>query len=612
MKSTLVLSAASIILTAAVVLTSCGPRPATPAPTSAPTPAPAPTPTPTPTPTPAPAPQVLVEKPQYGGTITVLRPNILDVFDGAAIPQAMVEPAFLVYDQFVDEDWAKGAAGSGAVDWGSGAFRFEDYTGELAESWEIPQIGTWILKIRKGVRWALNPASEASRLMNGREFTADDAVYSVRRYHTDPAFPNASVRRSQTKLAATTTIEKTGPWEVTLRTPFDPWNGFFWITWGGNSHHLIPREVVEKYGNANDWRNVVGTGPFMITDWVSGSGGTLIKNPNYWKTDPVGPGKGNQLPYVDAVKLLIVPDVSTRLAAMRTGRADQLNEVEWEDARSLMKTSPALKYHSYIPTAAPISFRIEEEKLPFKDKRVRQALMMATDFEAMKNDLYQGYAEIDVFPVTPAFTWLHVPMKELPGSVQALYKYNPERAKQLLAEAGYPNGFKTKMIVQNVSRDMDPAAVFKAMWAKIGVEVELQPREAAVKAAMQTARSWEEMNLGNLAGTSSIAAVMSLSAYRGVGATSYINDPVVEDIFQRMTKHHFTNMPEVDRLFREFVPYIMEQAYVIPRPSPYSYTFWQPWIKNYNGEGVVTVQIDLWLKHVWIDRDLKEKITGRR
>jgi pyruvate/oxaloacetate carboxyltransferase len=67
----------------------------------------------------------------------------------------------------------------------------------------------------------------------------------------------------------------------------------------GKSPAPIDPEVVEKYGSGADWRNSVGTGPFMLTDLVASSSATLVRNPNYWDKDPVGPGKGNQLPYLD-------------------------------------------------------------------------------------------------------------------------------------------------------------------------------------------------------------------------------------------------------------------------------------------------------------------------
>ncbi|MBI4283944.1 MAG: ABC transporter substrate-binding protein, partial [Chloroflexi bacterium] len=91
---------------------------------------------------------------------------------------------------------------------------------------------------------------------------------------------------------------------------------------------------------------------------------------------------------------------------------------------------------------------MDKRELPFKDIRVRQALMMATDFQAIKNELYEGDADLLAWPVInqPETKGAYRPLETLPPAVAALWKYNPEKAKQLLAEAGYPNGFKTKVV----------------------------------------------------------------------------------------------------------------------------------------------------------------------
>ena len=88
-----------------------------------------------------------------------------------------------------------------------------------------------------------------------------------------------------------------------------------------NSHDgafIYPPEVIEEHGDAQDWRNLVGTGPYMLTDWVKDSSVTYTKNPNYWGYDEKFPE--NRLPYLDEVKSLIIPDSSTLLAALRTGK----------------------------------------------------------------------------------------------------------------------------------------------------------------------------------------------------------------------------------------------------------------------------------------------------
>ena len=517
-----------------------------------------------------------------------------------------------MYDQLIAQDWDKGLAGSGKVDWGVAA-RYEGYGPEIAESYQIPEIGTWVFQIRKGVHYALDSANEASRLVNGRELTADDVVWNIRRLHTDPAYPNAAPRYSQPAMSKSVTAEKTGPWEVTLKVPVDSWTGFFWVAYGGCSENMYAREVVEKYGNAEDWTRLVGTGPFMVTDYVSQSVGTFKRNPNWYKTDPAGPGKGNRVPYIDGYKLLVIPDTSTRLAVMRTGKADWVTQIQSEDARSLLKTNPKMQYKRYLTGASTtgtggilgVYMRGEKAELPFKDKRVRQALTMSIDYDAIKRDLYAGDGETIVWPVAPTVDWLYTPLEKLPETVQVLYKYNPERAKQLLAEAGYPKGFKTKMMVQNISTQMDPAAVVKAMWAKVGVDLEIQPRETAVYNAANTARSWEEMSLRGI-GTDSLTSLFDMSPMRSV--VEQINDPRSEEAHLEMQKYIFINMPKADQIFRELVPYQMEQAFVVPLPGVYTYTLWQPWVKNHYGENTM----GLWPPYAWIDQDLKEQMTGRK
>ena len=103
--------------------------------------------------------------------------------------------------------------------------------------------------------------------------------------------------------------------------------------------------------------------------------------------------------------------------------------------------------------------------------------------------------------------------------------------------------------------------------------------------------------------------ILSLSGYRGVAVTDVVADPVAIKTYDEMQKYVFVNMPKVDELFRGLVPYLMEQAYVIPRVVPYSATIWQPWIKNYHGEkpsGILTV--DLWPQQVWVDQELKKSM----
>jgi len=440
--------------------------------------------------------------------------------------------------------------------------------------------------------------------MNGREVTPDDWIANFNYVLHHPR----SLIKSVPQLASTATMEKTGPWEVSLKTPVDPLAGWTWFASGAAMYFLLPPEVINKYGDMRDWRNVVGTGPFMLTDYMAASSVTLAKNPNFWEKDPVGPGKGNHLPYLDGIKVLVIPDISTQQAALRTARVDMAFNVAPEDAKVAIQSAPDLKSRAYLPLApAAIAMRIDKADLPYKDKRVRQALMMAIDFNALKNDFFGGDAEIFAYPLTSETKRAYMALEEMPEPAQALYSYDPEKAKQLLAEAGYPKGFTARMIVMSGLGVEDLASVYKAMWAKVGVAVELQPKELAVYTSIGYSRAYEHMYLAFLTGATQYPGCLNLGWLTVPGSPLYVNDPVIEAARTEIQKHVIIDMPGADRLLREVMPYIVEQAYCIPRPSPRQYGLWWPWLKNYYGEFP-----GRFAAYTWIDRDLKEMMTGRR
>ena len=600
----------SILMVLSLVMTACGPAATPTTPTTPTTPA---------TPTTPVAP--VVEKPQqeavkptpetskYGGTITYRLASDPTNFDSGMLRSsgALINT---VYQQFVVLDWMRGPAGSNVTNLPSGGGSIEDNLGpQIAESWEMPEKGVWKLKIRQGVRW--QPVdSEAGRLMNGRGLTADDIVSGFNRLlNRDPKTPapDSWILSGQPGVARTANITKTGPMEVTITTPQEFATAFMWIIQGAGFMRVYPPEVVAKYGNLSNWHNAVGTGPFMLVDYVPGSQFVYRKNPTYWEKDPSGTGKGNQLPYADTLRELIIPDYSTTLAALRTGKLDLQTGVVLTDAQSLWKTSPKLAYTSYLNGSFGIGMRQDKKDKPYSDVRVRRALMMATDFEAIKNSYYGGEAEMIAWPANST-TMFYEPLEKLPPTIQELYKYNPEKAKQLLKEAGYPNGFKVKIVVQSVSQRIDEMSIIKDMWSKVGVDVTLDLKETGTYAPLVAAGTpFEEMLYRQQ--TSPFASHLYASYYRGSAILniSHANDPpgtdpYLEDLFQEQDKYVFIDMPRVYEDIKKGNRYAMENAFVIPWPLPNQYNFWWPWLKNHYGAGTGFV------RYAWIDQELKKSL----
>ena len=547
------------------------------------------------------------DKPQYGGTITRMLASDSGIFDPVTQGQ-LIGPAcaWFVNEQWISRDWSKGLLGTGQTDWMNAGQSIDDFGPYLAESYTMPEPGVIVLKVRQGVHYALNTKSEASRLVGGREMTADDWVKNMNMFINHPG---AWLKTAQPVVADDTEVKKTGPWEVTFTCKKDPLQAWFWLAFGGGYYFQFPPELWDKYPNLQDWRNSVGTGAFMLTDYVASSSITLVKNSSFWGTNPIGPGKGDRLPYIDRIKTLILPDMSTRLAALRTGKIDILDTVFADDAVSLKKTTPDLKSAKYLPGQSwVIAMRTDLPELPFKDRRVRQALMLATDFQGMLQSA-NGDGEILVFPINKSFKRAYVPFDQLPTGVQELYSYNPDKAKSLLKEAGYPDGFKTSIICANEPNSLDVMSIYKAMWAKVNVDLTIDSRELAIYARIAYALTAKEMiftanwgifpvylDLGGLAGAN--------SSHINTGPAGL--EPVIQAIHDRVQSVVIQDPAAADKIIHdEFIPYVLENSWYIPTVQPYQYNFWWPWVKNYYGASNA-----MFFQYFWVDQTLKRSMTG--
>ena len=544
----------------------------------------------------------VVVGPRYGGVYIEGRVVDEQHFDEASLYIHTAGSLKLTNEDLLMGDWAKGPAGTNEASWLYHAPVSSNLiAGCLAESWEFPDPDTCIFHIRKGVRWHDKPP------VNGRELTADDVVYSLKRVWTIPS--------SYTRMAYLwdTHIESmTAPDKYTFVLKCLPGKLGLVFPMLTDHHRIIPPEMYPEDETMKDWENTCGTGPFMLVDRVSGSSMTFERNPNYWGSDPAGPGKGNQLPYLDGVKWLVLPDASTRMAALRTAKIDWL-AIGWEEAKSVMETNPELKYLKWFGGAmTAIAGKLDTP--PFDDIRVRHALSMAIDNQEIADLLYGGDAVMLGFPIPPTAEWKHlyIPVNELAEETRQLYGYHPDKAKQILAEAGYPDGFKINVVTFSYPTYMDLLPIVQDYWAKIGVELEIDVKEYGVYASMGlgTKKSFTQLY------TAGVTATGPFRFYHETpGKTpnySLIDDPVINEAFATIT----AAWPDFDKqseIYSELLPHTLYQNYYIQLPTSFTYTFWQPWIKNYHAEYAVGYANQSGFpKYIWLDQDLKEKMTGRR
>ena len=251
----------------------------------------------------------VVTAPQYGGTIT------WPLNEEGPNPDVMFSGWFAHFTTGVLQHL-------GMANWGIDRDVFDFKTpppvsatiGELAESWSQPDIKTVIVKVRQGVHW------HDKAPMNGRELDAYDIEYNFHRVTgTGSGFTEPSAFAWVLKNFKWESITATDKWTVVFKlqeTRLDA----LWVILNDWAGFIYPPEVIKEHGDVSDWRNLVGTGPFELTDYVEGTVLTFTKNPNYWGYDEKYPE--NRLPYVDDVRFPIMPEEATRLAALRSGKVD--------------------------------------------------------------------------------------------------------------------------------------------------------------------------------------------------------------------------------------------------------------------------------------------------
>jgi peptide/nickel transport system substrate-binding protein len=373
-------------------------------------------------------------------------------------------------------------------------------------------------------------------------------------------------------------------------------------------------DVVKMYGDMSDWHHAVGTGPFILQDYVSDSHVTLVRNPHYWGTDEWHPQ--NKIPYVDKVNFLIIHDEATAVEAMRQGKIDVMNVISSRAALSLKKTNPEI---IQIPdTGGPtVTLQPRYDKAPYNDISVRKALQLAIDLPAIAREHYGGSAE----PYPSTLTNRNVkgwgfPYEIWPQELKDEYAYNPALAKKLLAEAGYPHGFKTHCIVASDS-DMPLINMVKSYFADIGIEMEIRILGTAewVK-YVEIDKKHDQLisrPYGPLGHT--YAPLRAITRFRTGYAANHmhVSDPVFDAFYPRATAA--SDETELKQVLKEANEHVARSHYAVSLLIPVQYSLCQPWLKGYHAQGHSVwmgtggpSMLGFFTSRFWIDQKLKREL----
>jgi peptide/nickel transport system substrate-binding protein len=318
----------------------------------------------------------------------------------------------------------------------------------LAESWEISDDGTvYTFYLRPGAKFH-----------NGRPLVADDVVFSFNRLveqettHATKMEPVASIVALDDHTV-----------QMTLKSPWAPFLEDVAVI------AIVPEEAVDTLSE-----EPVGSGPFRFVEWLPNDRIVLEKNPDY---DVPG------MPKLDQIVIKVLPDYAVALTNLEAGSVDAVYEVPAADADRFQGRNDIVLQ---MPEATNSLLLIEMSPLkyePLQDVRVRKALAMCLDKETIRQNVYFGYGEPQ-WSSLPRSSWAYIEPGELP--------YDPEAAKALLAEAGYPDGFELSVkTISGLAVMENLATIWQDGLSKAGVTLNIEIEEVSTWLDHYIARDYQ-------------------------------------------------------------------------------------------------------------------------
>lgn len=385
----------------------------------------------------------------------------------------------------------------------------------LATEWKVADDGMSVtLKLREGIKFS-----------DGSPILPSDVAWSLKRAATPDNGIWGFLVSAITDITATDdgtitiTLSRADPSIIPALSVFNT--------------AILPQKLFEAMPGTTDAEKAmafsekpVGSGPFMLASWERGSVMKLVKNPFYWdKGDD-----GQPLPYLDGVTFEVIPDDATRILRLQSGELDGAEFIPYARVAELKATAgidmmlyPSTKIEYITLNTRP---QIEGVDNPLSNPKVRQALNYATNKEAIIQIVTMG-----VGSPMKSFMSSATPLNSGTGP---LYPYDIEKAKALMAEAGFSDGFSTSMLVLAGSQDETSiATALQQMWAGIGVKLELKQVDNASRTEQYRAGTFT-MRAG--AWTDDIADPSEITSY-------FAYSPTIE------SQHSGWKSEEADKLF---------------------------------------------------------------
>ncbi len=390
---------------------------------------------------------------------------------------------------------------------------------DLAEEWSQPSDTEWVIKIKEGVKFH-----------DGTEMKAEDVKFSLERSLEQPKVQHVLSEIESIEVVDDYTVK------ITTKIAFAPF--LYTLVHAGAS--ILPKAYVESEDN---FQNPIGSGPFTFVEWASGDKVVLKKNENYFDENNMG--------QMDTITFRVIPEGTSRTIALETGEVDIVDELETIDINKV-ESNADLKLYSEASTRIDY-FAVNNQKAPFDNKLVRQALNYAIDKQAVMLVAINGAGVETKSVLAPSML----------GYKASDYSYNPEKAKELLAQAGYPDGFKTTIWSSGDQRKRI-AEIIQANLAEIGITATIEMYEWGTYIDVLMKGEEETFVLGWTSNPDPDSTLTPLFHSSNIGAMNMarINDPKVDELI--VSGREELDLGKRTEIYNELHKHIMEQAPFVP------------------------------------------------
>jgi len=450
----------------------------------------------------------------------------------------------------------------------------------LAESWQQPNDLTYVFKIRQGVKWH-----------DGTPFTAEDVAFTYNWLRQEKATASARVAQAES-------FEVLDPHtlKITLKKPVPD----FLEDLAEKNLLIVAKHAVERGDDLNKVIN--GTGPFKMKSFRTGIESVWERFDGYWQ-----PGR----PYMDGVRQIWGLEDSAMMAAFVAAENDLLAVGDMTQLETVRQQRPDSGFFTKANDIG-IGMLMKLDAPPFNDLRVRRAVHLAIDREAMNLTLAKGRGMHLTPGVWPGLTGWAMPQEELrklPG-YRTPKDQDLAEAKRLLAEAGYPQGFAFEIIYN--AGGIAPRRITEMIPAQlkaIGVTANLKPLESGVynQTDLSTG-AWEGGNVPTIV-NAQFRGLYDRFHSKAPSNKVGLNDPKLDGLIDAVLTGK--DVETRQRATRQLQEHFLDQVYYIPTIEQVDGALWQPWVHDFsfNGTNALSMHEDTY-SQMWLDREAIP--SGRR